>query len=217
MFRPPAPSNSQNEWTRESCTPLPSGALWWVKYYRNGRPIRGAVAAGTSVVVTDFEYRRHAVGPLVTYASAMYPLDTAAAVLPAFRGYMDTAPDAGKRVRDTLDSSQHAGISRRAARAQRDRGQWHIRRRWSPRRADPRRHPSVWRLIFDVLQPLPHTSVQRMVDVFFPARALRYYWKGLYLDRLDDAVVSALAAGSRGFFAITSLHLRTPGTGSRCS
>ena len=33
-------------------------------------------------------------GPVVTYAAAMYPVEAAAAVLPAFRDYMDTAPDA---------------------------------------------------------------------------------------------------------------------------
>ena len=32
-----------------------------------------------------------------------------------------------------------------------------------------------------------------MLDVFFPACGLRYYWKGLYLDGLGDAVISALA------------------------
>jgi hypothetical protein len=48
--------------------------------------------------------------------------------------------------------------------------------------------------IFDVLEPLPYTSLQRMVDVFFPACGLRYYWKGLYLDGLGDAVISRLAA-----------------------
>jgi hypothetical protein len=48
--------------------------------------------------------------------------------------------------------------------------------------------------IFDVLEPLPYTSVQRMYDVFFPPSRLRYYWKGLYLDGLGEAVVSGLAA-----------------------
>ena len=48
--------------------------------------------------------------------------------------------------------------------------------------------------IFDVLEPLPYTSLQQMVDVFFPACGLRYYWKGLYLDGLRDAVISRLAA-----------------------
>ncbi len=47
--------------------------------------------------------------------------------------------------------------------------------------------------IFDVLEPLPYTSVQRMVDVFFPPCELRYYWKGLYLDGLREAVISGLA------------------------
>jgi hypothetical protein len=32
-----------------------------------------------------------------------------------------------------------------------------------------------------------------MFDVFFPKYALRYYWKGLYLDSLCDAGISRLA------------------------
>ena len=123
----------------------------------------------------------------------MCRLDAAAAVLPAFRDYMDTATDA-VNVRDTLDSSEHAGISEglhgRSVIAVNGIyvGDGHrgeqilgaIRTLGDP--------------IFDVLQPLPYTSVQRLVDVFFPACGLRYYWKGLYLDGLGDSVVSALAA-----------------------
>jgi hypothetical protein len=48
--------------------------------------------------------------------------------------------------------------------------------------------------ILEVLEPLPYTSVQQMLDVFFPSGGLRYYWKGLYLDGLREAVISGLAA-----------------------
>jgi hypothetical protein len=48
--------------------------------------------------------------------------------------------------------------------------------------------------IFDVSEPLPYTSLQRMLDGFFPACELHYYWKGLYLDGLGETVISDLTA-----------------------
>jgi FAD/FMN-containing dehydrogenase len=149
---------------------------------------------GNFGIVTDFEYRLHPVGPVVTYAAAMYPIEAAAAVLPAFRDYMDTAPDAvnASATLWTVPSTSvfperlhgrsviavngvYAGDGQRGEQI------------LSAIRAfgDP---------IFDVLEPLPYTSVQRMYDVFFPPSRLRYYWKGLYLDGLGEAVVSGLAA-----------------------
>ena len=38
---------------------------------------------GNFGIVTDFEHRLHPVGPVVTHAAAMYPIEAAAAVLPA--------------------------------------------------------------------------------------------------------------------------------------
>jgi berberine-like enzyme len=145
-------------------------------------------------VVTDFEYRLHPVGPMVTYAAAMYPVEAAAAVLPAFRDYMDTAPDAvnasatlwtvpgtpafpeplhGRSV--IAVSAIYAGDGQRGEQIL-----GAIRAFGDP--------------IFAVLEPLPYTSLQRMFDVFFPTGGLRYYWKGLSLDGLREPVVSGLAA-----------------------
>ena len=47
--------------------------------------------------------------------------------------------------------------------------------------------------LLDASEPRAYTSVQQMADVFFPKDALRYYWKGLYLDSLCDSVISRLA------------------------
>ena len=48
--------------------------------------------------------------------------------------------------------------------------------------------------LLEVSESRAYTSVQQMFDVFFPKYALRYYWKGLYLDSLCDSVISRLAA-----------------------
>ena len=46
---------------------------------------------GTFGVVTSFEYELHPVGPEVMFVGAMYPLDTAHEVLPAWRDFMTNA------------------------------------------------------------------------------------------------------------------------------
>jgi len=149
---------------------------------------------GNFGVVTDFEYRLHPVGPVVTYAAAMYPIEAAAAVLPAFRDYMDTAPDA------VNGSATLWTVPRMPVFPERLHGRGVIAVN-GIYAGDGQRGEQTLRAIrafgdplFDVLEPLPYTSLQRMLDDYFPAGELRYYWKGLYLDSLDEAVISDLAA-----------------------
>ncbi len=53
--------------------------------------IRGG--SGNFGVVTSFEYRLHPVDPEVMFVEALYPLDTAPKILPAWREFMKTAPN----------------------------------------------------------------------------------------------------------------------------
>ena len=148
---------------------------------------------GNFGIVTDFEYRLHPVGPLVTHAAATYPVEAAAAVLSGFRDYVETAPDAVNASATfwtvpsmALFPERIHGRSVIAVDAvyvgdgQRGQRVLHAIRTF----ADPLR---------DVSEPRAYTSVQQMFDVFFPKYALRYCWKGLYLDRLCDSVISWLA------------------------
>jgi FAD/FMN-containing dehydrogenase len=149
---------------------------------------------GNFGIVTDFEYRLHPVGPVVAYAAAMYPVEATASVLPAFRDYMDTAPDAlnASATLWTVPSTP-AFPERLHGRSVIAVSGVYV--------GDGQRGEQILGAIrafgdptFDVLEALPYTSMQRMVDVVFPARELRYYWKGLYLDGLGEAVISNLAA-----------------------
>ena len=149
---------------------------------------------GNLGIVTDFEYRLHPVGPLVTYAAAMYPVEAAAAVLPAFRDYMDTAPDAVNA------SATFWTVPSMALFPERIHGRSviavngiHV--------GDGQRGQQVLHALrafgeplLEVSEPRAYTSLQQMFDVFFPKYALRYYWKGLYLDSLCDSGISRLAA-----------------------
>ena len=148
---------------------------------------------GNFGIVTDFEYRLHPVGPVVTHAAAMYPVEAAADVLHGFRDYMETAPDAvnacatfwtvpsmalfperihGRSV--IAVNGVYVGDGHRGQQA------LHALRTFG----DP---------LLDAAEPRAYTAVQQMFDVFFPKSALRYYWKGLSLDSLCDSAISRLA------------------------
>jgi FAD/FMN-containing dehydrogenase len=161
---------------------------------------------GNFGIVTDFEYLLHLVGPLVTHATSIYPVEAAAAVLSGFRDYVETAPDAvnasatfwtvpnmalfperihGRSV--IAVNGVYVGDGHRGQQA------LHALRTFG----DP---------LLDVSEPRAYRSVQQMFDVFFPKYALRYYWKGLYLDSLSDSVISQLAAAfSRKVSALSML------------
>jgi hypothetical protein len=47
-------------------------------------------------------------------------------------------------------------------------------------------------LLFDLSSPIPWTSLQQMFDPFYPAYAMRYYWKSIYLDELNENVIEAI-------------------------
>jgi len=46
--------------------------------------------------------------------------------------------------------------------------------------------------LVDMSGPMPYVAAQSAFDALFPAHELRYYWKSLYLDNLDDAVIAAI-------------------------
>jgi hypothetical protein len=46
--------------------------------------------------------------------------------------------------------------------------------------------------MLDLSATFPYTSLQQIFDPFFPSGTLRYYWKSLYLARLDDEVINEI-------------------------
>jgi FAD/FMN-containing dehydrogenase len=154
--------------------------------------IRGG--GGNFGVVTSFEYRLHPVGPMVAFAGPVYRLDQSAQVLAGFRDFVTGAPDEinasatwwsipavpgfpeelhGQPV--VIIGAVYAGAS--------DQGEISL----LPLReiAEPK---------LDLSATLPFTALQQIFDPFFPAGQLRYYWKSLYLARLDEEVVAEIVA-----------------------
>lgn len=142
-------------------------------------------------VVTSFEFRAAPVGPMVALAAPFYPISEARRLLPLWRDFAANAPD---------ELSSEAMC-------------------WSVPAADPfpaELHgqpvfimPSVWcgdaaegeafmRPLRELGEPMldlsgimPYTALQSAFDPLFPHGGL-YYWKSLWLDRLDDEAMDAI-------------------------
>ena len=149
---------------------------------------------GNFGVVTSFEFGLHPVGPTVAFAGPVYALESAPEVMAAFHEFSADAPPEinlsatfwtipevpafpeGLHGRPVLViGAVHAGPPEKGEQA------------LLPLRelAEP---------LLDLSAVLPYTAVQMLFDPFFPAGALRYYWKSVYLDRLDDEVVREIVA-----------------------
>jgi FAD/FMN-containing dehydrogenase len=155
--------------------------------------IRGG--GGNFGVVTQFEFRLHPVGPLVTSAIPFYPATNAADALRFFREYMATAPEEvfalaefwslpdgpafpADRVGEPVIVfiGVHTGPLEEGERSLRP-----LREFDSP--------------IVDLSGQLPWTEMQQFYDDDYPD-GMRYYWKSVYLEELDDAVIDVLVAHS---------------------
>lgn len=149
---------------------------------------------GNFGIVTSFEFRAHPVGPTVAFAGPVYPVERANHVMAAFGEFVADAPDEvnasatlwtippveafpaelhGRAV--VILGAVYAGPP--------DQGQQVLR---------PLQ--TLDEPLLDMSAELPYRAVQQLFDPFFPAGELLYYWKSLYLDRLDEEAVSELAA-----------------------
>lgn len=142
-------------------------------------------------VVTSFEFRLHPVGPLVAMAAPFYALEDAERVLPAWRDFMATAPEEvasnalfwGVPAVEAFPTELHgravfitAAMSVGPAEA-------------GERVLQPLRELAT--PLLDLSGTLPYATLQSAFDPFFPKGWL-YYWKSLYVDRLDDEAIKAI-------------------------
>jgi hypothetical protein len=156
--------------------------------------IRGG--GGNFGVITSFEFRLHPVGPLVWMAVPMYPLEQAGSVIKGLREYMAGA-EKGLMVLAVFWSAPDVPEVPPEVRGAPvvivlgcDTGPFHDgERRIAPLRrlGDP---------IADLSAPMSWVQAQKFLDQDYPDGAF-YYWKSLYLDRLDGEVIRALAKHTR--------------------
>ncbi len=142
-------------------------------------------------VVTAFTFRLHPVGPDVAFAAPFYALEDAARVLPAWRDFMAAAPD---------DISSNAmfwsvPVAEGFPPELHGRPVVILPAMYAGDVADGERVVQPLREfatpLLDLSGPMPYTVLQGAFDPFFPKGWL-YYWKSLYLDRLDDAAMDAI-------------------------
>jgi FAD/FMN-containing dehydrogenase len=146
--------------------------------------VRGG--GGNFGVVTSFEFQLHRVGPTVLAGLLVWPRPMARDVLRAFREFTQSAPE---------NASAYAGLGTSPdglpivvgiafAHGPLDQAQATLR----PLRAFG---PPV----ADMIQPMPYTAAQQMLDALNPP-GNRVYWKSTILRSIDDDVLDALIAGT---------------------
>jgi FAD/FMN-containing dehydrogenase len=152
--------------------------------------VRGG--GGNFGVVTAFYFKLHPVGPQVWMSVPIYPLDRATEVMSAFRDYMETAPD----------ELMGLGVYWSAPEAPEVPAQYHGtpviillgcytgpydqgRRIIAPLR-------EIGKPLADLSGPMSWLAVQQFLDPDYPDGDF-YYWKSLYLDRLDDPILQILS------------------------
>ena len=154
--------------------------LYWV--------VRGA--GSNFGVVTGFEFRLHEVGPLVAFAAPIYAMEDAERVVPAWRDFMNAAPDevssqlflwgvpaAEGFPADLHDRAMVAPAAMYAGPA--EEGERVLR---------PLRELAT--PLLDLSATMPYAVLQSAFDALFPKGRL-YYWKSLYLDDFDEETMAA--------------------------
>ena len=148
--------------------------------------------SGNFGIVTAFEFQLHEVGPEVMFAAVMYPAERADRVLPAWRDFMNNAPDTISSEApfwtipavDMFPESLHGKDVLIVAALYSD--DW----REGEKILQPLRE--LAEPVMDMSGVVPYTQVQQTFDPFNPEGELNYYWKSLRLDRLDDEVIQAV-------------------------
>ncbi len=145
--------------------------------------IRGG--GGNFGVVTTFEYRLHPVGPEVMAAAVMYPFEQATELLHAWRDYTEQAPDEVTS-EVLLWSIPDFPEELRGEPTVVVAGMYAGPAQVGERELQPLREFGT--PLVDLSGLEPYTVAQSSFVGFFPD-GLLYYWKSLYLDHLDDAMV----------------------------
>ncbi len=158
--------------------------------------VRGG--GGNFGVVTAFEFEAHPVGPDVAFCATFYPIEEAASVFRSWRDFLADAPDEftpqialwsipahelfpedlhGREI--VVTSGLYCGPTAEGERF-----------------IQPMREFGT--VLLDMSGIIPYTDVQQAFDAFFKTKCERYnYWKSLYLDNLDDAVIDRIVARGR--------------------
>ena len=147
--------------------------------------IRGG--GGNFGIVTEFEYRLHPLGPIVLAGLALWPIERAPEVVRAWRDYVDGAPDELSTACVVITAPPEPFVPESM------RGQVALGMA-AMYVGDPDAGAKVMqplkdlRPAVDLIQPMPYTAFQAMIDPMAP-KGFRSYWRGEYLQSLSDEAI----------------------------
>lgn len=147
--------------------------------------IRGG--GGNFGIVTEFEFRLHPLGPIVFAGLALWPLERAPQVLPRWRDYADGAPDELSTACVIVTAPPEEFVPE------------HLKGQIALGMAamyvgDPEKGAKVIRPLkdlgpdVDLIQPMPYTAFQAMLDAMSP-KGFRSYWRGEYMSGFPDGAI----------------------------
>ncbi|MDN5926207.1 MAG: FAD-binding oxidoreductase [Hyphomicrobiales bacterium] len=151
--------------------------------------VRGG--GGNFGVVTQFTYRAHPMGPTVAFCFVFYPLEIGRSVLKGWRTFCNGAAD------EACSIALCGTVPHEEPFPQSTRGRQFVAIaavhcgpvEEGQRALEPLRHLGT--PLCDLSAPMPYVDVQSAFDADYP-NGRRYYWKSLFLERLDDAAVEVV-------------------------
>jgi FAD/FMN-containing dehydrogenase len=147
--------------------------------------VRGG--GGNFGIVTRFDLRLHELGPIVLAGLALWPLERAPEVITAWRDYVDGAPDELSTACVVITAPPEEFVPD------------HLKGRPALGMAvihvgDPEEGAAVIQPLkdlrpeVDLIQPMPYTAFQAMLDPTAPP-GKRSYWRGEYMTELGDGAI----------------------------
>ena len=138
------------------------------------------------------------VGPLIAAGLLLYPREQAGEVIRNYRDFLGRRAGRGRRRRGAAHRAARGVRARGAARTAR-RGRRLLLHRGSRARAWRRRRPlrAFGEPVIDMIQPMPYTALQQMLDAGSP-RGVREYFKVDSLRDLSDAAIDTVVAHAEG-------------------
>jgi FAD/FMN-containing dehydrogenase len=167
---------------------------------------------GNFGVVTEFEFQLHTVGPIMLGGMLAHPGDRAVEVLRFFRQFMATAPDEVGAAA-ALITAPNAPFVPEPARGKPAVGiiACYVGDLHEGEAAlAPLREfgPPV----LDLVQPMPYTAVQRLIDPNTPS-GMQNYWGGDFLSELSDEAIDVFCSAAATVPSPLSQILIVPGGG----
>ncbi len=155
--------------------------------------VRGG--GGNLGVVTSFEFVVHPIGPTVMFLGCLYRAEDAPSVMRAWREFMESAPDeiGGSMIEfSTIPEDPEYPQDIWGAKVIALAGVWAGPADEGERALQPLRE--LAEPLLDISWQMSYCEVQQLYDALFPKGVHRAYFKSVYLNGFDDAMIDEIAA-----------------------